>query len=417
MDHILFDGLKAAMHEILTVYGPSRDSIYFFLDRVVLNSKQVSLHLKHLLLTDHVAANLVELVNVTRLYAEEVIEALPAYYETVTNTSKTLQGINWIHDFSFLPRNLAKRTQACDDEMNYFVNLTWSIEFFLEEVFHDMELYAQGHRELNLKRILRDLYLKIAEYEDHYVYFRNECLEQFIIAADKLTQFNDTYHEVLYLHIHLEYTFDFQEESEGVRQDYLSLKTLTEHYLKHGNTTKLAIQYNLTELVIGDMIARTIDLVYKIKFRLIERFREQLDVIRLDFTDWYISIQQRAIEFQEYTTDHYMENRARDMKIWHSPTAITPDDEEHDKVDGKPFYYLEKPLLENWTTSEFLHEVSLKATHDIVEDFFKPINSVLNHFEEILGHFESEVETSLKELQAWMRQLQSEDENSETFVL
>ena len=46
MDHVLFDGLEAAMDEILTVYGPSRDTIYFFLDRVILNSKEVSLHLK-----------------------------------------------------------------------------------------------------------------------------------------------------------------------------------------------------------------------------------------------------------------------------------------------------------------------------------------------------------------------------------
>ena len=105
------------------------------------------------------------------------------------------------------------------------------------------------------------------------------------------------------------------------------------------------------------------------------------------------------------------------MKIWHSLTALTPDDKEHDKIDGKPFYCLDTPLSENWATSEFLHEVSLKATHDIIEDFFKPINGVLNHIEEILSHFEREVETSLKELQAWMRQLRSEDENSEKFVL
>ena len=101
------------------------------------------------------------------------------------------------------------------------------------------------------------------------------------------------------------------------------------------------------------------------------------------------------------------------MKIWHSPTALTPNDKEHDKIDEKPFYYLDTPLSENWTTSEFLHEVRLKATHDIIEHFFKPINCVLNHIEEIVSHFEREVETFLKEPQAWMRQLRNEDENRE----
>ena len=32
MDHVLFDGLKAAMHGIISIYSPSRDVIYFFLD-------------------------------------------------------------------------------------------------------------------------------------------------------------------------------------------------------------------------------------------------------------------------------------------------------------------------------------------------------------------------------------------------
>ena len=83
------------------------------------------------------------------------------------------------------------------------------------------------------------------------------------------------------------------------------LKDLAEHYLTLANTTKRSIQYHLTELLI-DMIGRAADLATKIKFRLMERFRTELDVIRLDFTDWYISIQ-RAVEFQQYVTDHYME--------------------------------------------------------------------------------------------------------------
>ena len=418
MDNVLFDGLEAAMHEILTVYGPSRDTIYFFLDRVILNSKEVSLHLKSLLLHDHLADNLKDLVNITRFYAEEVIETLPTYYKTVSDTSATLEGIDWeTHNLSFLPKNLAKKTEKCNQELELFVNLTWNIDFFLEEVLHDMELYSQGHRELNLKRILRDLYLKISEYEDHYVYFKTECLEQFINSVNKLVEFNDTYHEVLKVHTHLEYVFDFEEESLSVKNDYLLLKEKTEAYLTHANTTKVAVQYNLTDLLTSDMIARASELLTKIKFRLIERFREQLDVIRLDFTDWYTIVQHRAIEFQEYVSDHYMEYRARDMRLWRSPTAITPDDHEHKRINGKPFYYKDTPLSQNWTTAEFLHEVSLKATHDIIEDFLKPINGVLNHYEEILSHFERELDTSLKELQAWMRYLRSEDENSQKFVL
>ena len=245
----------------------------------------MSLHLKHLLLHDHVAENLADLVNITKFYAEEVIEALPTYYKAVTNTTQTLKGIEWdIHDLSFLPRNLAKRTPQCNNELDFFVNLTWNIDF-LDEILHDMELYSQGHRELNLNRILRDLYKKIIEYEEHYTFFRNECLEQFLIAVAKLTQFNDTYHETLRLHTHLEYVFDYKEESLGVEKDYLFLKDLAEHYLTHANTIKRSIQYHLTELLIDDMIGRAADLATKIKFRLMERFRTQLDVIRLDFTD------------------------------------------------------------------------------------------------------------------------------------
>ena len=46
--------------------------------------------------------------------------------------------------------------------------------------------------------------MKISEYEDHYIYFKTECLEQFINSVNKLVEFNNTYHEVLKLHTHLE---------------------------------------------------------------------------------------------------------------------------------------------------------------------------------------------------------------------
>ena len=418
MDHVLFDGLEAAMHEIMTIYGPSRDTIYFFIERVVLNSKEVSLHLKHLLLTNHLAENMVELVHTTRFYAEEVIMALPSYYQMVSNTSYTLQGIHWeIHNFSFFPRNLAKITEECNAELEHFVNMTWIVDFFLEEILHDMELYAQGHRELNLERILRDLYKKIHEYEEHYKFFKDECLEQFITAVDDLHKFNDTYHEDLSVHTHLEYTFDFEEDSKLVRKDYQFLKEMTVEYLLHANTTKYVIQYNLTELVISDMMSRALELVTNIKFRLMERFRLHLDVVRLDFTHWYAWIQEKAIEFDQYVSEYYMEHRAREMYIWRSPMAITPNDHDHEKFHGDPVYFADATITEHWTDHEYLHEVSINATHDILENFVKPINGVLNSQEHLLSHYERELETSLKGLMAWMSRLRSDDENSEKFVL
>ncbi len=418
MDHILFDGLQAAMHEITTIYGPSREALYFFLDRVMLNSKQISFYLKQLLLTNHHVDGLVELVHTTRFYAEEAIEALPSYHKMVTNTTYTLEGIHWeIHDLGFLPSNLAKSTKECKAELHLFVNLTWDIDFFLEEVLHSMQLYEEGHTEIDLERILKDLYLKISEYEDHYHFFKEECLEQFLNSVNDLAHFNDTYHERLYRHTHLEYTFDYEEDSKLVSADYDFLKDMAVEYLLHANTTKYVIQYNLTEFVIDDMIARALELVTNIKFRLMERFRLQLDDIRHDFTEWYVDMQHRAIKFDEYVAPYYMEHRAREMYVWKNPVAITPEDHVHERFHGEPFYFSNTKFAENWTDHEFLHEVSINATHDIIEDFFKPINGVLNDQEHVLAFYERELETALKEMMGWMTHLRSEDENSQKFVL
>ncbi len=347
---ITITGVGAAMHEIMTIYGPSRDSIYTLLDEVLHLSKQISLHVKNLILHDHLFPHLDDLVHKAIEDAEIVIETLPRYYTMVTNVSYTMESIGWeLHKLTFMPTNLGKATDECYAEMNNFVNKTVELEHLLTDVKHDLELYAEGHRELNLKETLRKMYKRIMNFEDCYVHFKNSCLEQFIESIDKLHEFNDTYHVRLMEMKDVEFMFDYDEESNLMQIDLDVLKGFTEKYIEHATEKKQRIQQMLEEARVNKMRGHVEQLSDKIKARLIEDMRHHMNEAIHQFKNWYIEIQHMAIEFDEYTSYHYMEERSREMHLWQAPIGNFEDSR------NPPLHFSNTNLTSSCTTADFLH--------------------------------------------------------------
>ena len=409
---ITITGVGAAMHEIMTIYGPSRDSIYTLLDEVLHLSKQISLHVKNLILHGHLFPHLDDLVHKAIEDAEIVIETLPRYYTMVTNVSYTMESIGWeLHKLTFMPTNLGKATDECYAEMNNFVNKTVELEHLLTDVKHDLELYAEGHRELNLKETLRKMYKRIMNFEDCYVHFKNSCLEQFIESIDKLHEFNDTYHVRLMEMKDVEFMFDYDEESNLMQIDLDVLKGFTEKYIEHATEKKQRIQQMLEEARVNKMRGHVEQLSDKIKARLIEDMRHHMNEAIHQFKNWYIEIQHMAVEFDEYTSYHYMEERSREMHLWQAPIGNFEDSR------NPPLHFSNTNLTSSWTTADFLHGKSISTTETIIEDFFKPLNGVLNDSGNEISEAEEELDTTLQEVSRWMAELRNQEKIDESFVL
>ncbi len=409
---MIISGVRGTMHEIMTIYGPSRDSIYTLLDEVLHLSKQISLHVKNLIMHDHLFPHLDDLVHKALEDAEIVIETLPRYYSMVTNVSYTMESIGWeVHKLGFMPTNLGKASNECYVEMNNFVNKTLEIEHLLTNVIDDLEQYAEGHRDLKLKETLRNMYATIMNFEDCYVYFKNNCLEQFIESIDKLHEFNDTYHHKLSEMKDIEFIFDYEEESKDMQIDKRVLEKFTANYIEHATEKKQRIQEILQAARVNKMRGNVHQLSAKIKARLIEGMRDQMNEAIHQFKRWYMDIQLMAIEFDEYTSFHYMEERSRKMHLWQAPIGNFKYGHED------PLHFSNTNLTKQWVTEDFLHEKGIAATEQIIEDFFKPLNIVMNENDDEITEAEEELDTTLQEVRRWMAELRDQEKIDESFVL
>ena len=77
MNRIVFGGLNRAMTQVDIVFGPNKDTMDFFIGRVVRNSKLVSLHVNNLVQYGYRFHGLNELLNDTIQYASVVETSLP----------------------------------------------------------------------------------------------------------------------------------------------------------------------------------------------------------------------------------------------------------------------------------------------------------------------------------------------------
>ena len=418
---VQFEGLEEALQTISLIYGPSRDTSYFLVDRVIQNSKLVSLHTQNLVLYDFFYSGLEELANETLEYVRVAEKTIPRYYDMVQNVSSTMAAFDFSTDlFTFPPERLAKTDNVCVSNFERFYESINEVEQDLEQLVKDLRVIQEsaedraGIRKTQLN--LRGLYLNIDQLSTIYHRVKEDCFEQFQNAVDDVVELNKTYLEEAKIHVDLDYTFEFDEQAQDVYSDERKLKDAIQKYLVQATITKKELQENLTEELLNDMIARERDLITKIQFRLTERIHTRVNMARVDVYDWYELLVRNADAIQEYMPDTFSEKRTIALNIWKSPIAVVDLRSSHGQ-GSQAFRYTYKVNTSNWRRQDFHREKSFSTIKKIIDEYFDPINTAIDEFDDELGKIEQTLTTAIKQLRNLFNSLRSEEKLTTGFVL
>ena len=169
MNQVVFTGLAEAVEQEDMVFGPQKDSMDYFVSRVVRNSKLVSLHANNLLKYGYKYEKLHDLLNQTIEYAMVVEESLPRYYSILLNVSRTMETLDFHYSGStFPPVRLGEDSVRCHDEVNQFAAETYHIEHDLVDVQDRVDHWNfSSHDHSDMVATLKDLYISLYEYGAH----------------------------------------------------------------------------------------------------------------------------------------------------------------------------------------------------------------------------------------------------------
>ncbi len=324
MNRVVFQGLNRAMNEIDIVFGPNRDTMEYFIGRVIRNTKLVSLHVNNLVQYNFKYAELESILDETIQYAKAVMQTLPRYYTMLTNVPETMNNLQYDFGvFIFPPQRLAKEGVYCRHQVEMFRNQTESIHTSLGKLHDGVKTWNGQQRQADeIGEILKRLYKKIHHYHLDHIALKEDCLQPFIKTVNEIKKFNESYHEASKIYTSVTYPFSFDEEAANVIGNQRTFKTYAYNYLHHANITKFELQGKLTEDMLNELIARNRDLVQKVKNRLTERLRTRMDSAREDISDWYTTLISRAHSMRSYLFPYFMENRIKNMTIWAEPRAV-----------------------------------------------------------------------------------------------
>ena len=322
MNRIVFRGLNRAMAQVDIVFGPNKDTMDFFIGRVMRNSKLVSLHVNNLLQYNYKYDKLDELLQDTIQYASVVETSLPRYYNMLTDVPETMKRLKFDFDvFIFPPQHLAKESDQCQSEVDKFTNYTRQIRVDLDEIHRNLKVSDSTFEEVDVGSILKNVYENLFQYETNFETLKDNYFDQFIDAVKEVRQFNQSYQEEVNVHIDIEYTFDFEAESEEVAKEHELFDWYVVQYLELANISKFVLQDNLTEDWLNILIATERGFIDKVKTRLTERLRRRLDKARADLVDWYQKMIKRATAMKDYMSPNFLEERVSQMAIWKAPRA------------------------------------------------------------------------------------------------
>ena len=323
MNRIVFRGLNRAMAQVDIVFGPNKDTMDFFIGRVVRNSKLVSLHVNNLVQYSYKYDALDVLLEDTIQYASVVEISLPRYYAMVTNVPETMKKLGFDFDvFIFPPQRLAEESDHCQTEVTKFTNDTTDIREDLSDILGKLKISGSSANGVDVGTTLKNLYIKLHQYESHFELLKDNCFDQFIDAVKEVRDFNESYQEEVDVHINIEYTFDFEDESKDVMKEHTEFDQFVVQYLELSNISKSVLQDNLTEDWLNELIATERDFISKVKFRLTERLRRRMDKARADVTDWYLNMVKRATAMTDYMSPNFLQKRISQMGIWKAPSAV-----------------------------------------------------------------------------------------------
>ena len=414
----LFEGLDEVMDDLDTVFGPSRDTIYFLIERVIRNAKIITLHARNLVVDRYLYEELEELVATTVDYAEVAVFTLPRYYDMVTNVSLTLSQLGFEpSDFSFLPVILAKSSEFCEHELFLFNNMTHEMYNNLNhlQVILSTSNFSISDDLKKTRLVLKDLMVNLQVYDTEYQDLKDACLEMYYLTVQSIRTFNTTYRSQVEDHINLEYSFDYMEESVEVREDEEKFIEYSDGYLMTGKVSKTELQERLSEELLNDFVSRQRALITKVKFRLTERLRRRVDIARADIIDWYQTLISNAKTMQDYMAVDFMESRSKQMQIWLHPVAVMAE-----QANTTTVVLMEKEESLNityWSQDELLGEEAQRVLEEIINAFFDPINAAIDLYDDELDGMEQDMTSSLKRARNLMTEYRAADEMDDSFVL
>ena len=311
------------MTQVDIVFGPNKDTMDFFIGRVVRNSKLVSLHVNNLVQYGYKYDALDVLLEDTIQYASVVETSLPRYYAMVTDVPETMKRLGFDFDvFIFPPQRLAEQSDNCRREVKKFTNDTTDIREGLSEILDELKIWGSSANDVDVGTTLKNLYIKLHQYESDFELLKDNCFDQFIDAVKEVREFNESYQEEVDVHTTIEYTFDFEDESKDVTKEHKEFNQFVVQYLELSNISKSVLQDNLTEDWLNELIATERDFISKVKFRLTERLRRRMDKARADVTDWYLNMVKRATAMTDYMSPNFLQKRISQMRIWKAPSAV-----------------------------------------------------------------------------------------------
>ena len=243
MNRIVFRGLNRAMAQVDIVFGPNKDTIDFFIGRVVRNSKLASLHVNNLVQYGYKYDALEELLEDTIQYASVVETSLPRYYAMVTNVPETMKRLGFDFDiFIFPPQRLAEESDHCQTEVTKFTNDTTDIREDLSDILDKLKIWGSSANDVDVGTTLKNLYIKLHQYESHFELLKDNCFDQFVDAVKEVREFNESYQEEVDVHTNIEYTFDFEDESKDVMKEHAEFDQFVVQYLELSNISKSMLQ-------------------------------------------------------------------------------------------------------------------------------------------------------------------------------
>ncbi len=459
MNRVVFLGLNRAMEQIDIVFGPNRDTMDFFIGRVIRNSKLVSLHANNLVQYGYRYERLDELLRETIQYARVVEETLPRYYMRLTDVPETMKKLKFNYDvFVFPPLRLAEVGDECETAVETFKNETSDIRSSLEQI----SVMLDNSTEDAMAEKLKHLYSTLHHYGSEFEQLKNNCFEQFVDAVGEMRKFNATYLTTISDHVTIQYSFDFKTESQGVTDNYSRFGDLIQQYLEFASITKFQLQDNLTEDSVNQLISTQRAFIATVKTRLTERLRRRIDKARVDVTTWYTNVLEKAQTMVNYMPPNFLEERIGKMEIWQAP-IINPFYNTRDHLNFtceltilalwhcSSFYIGCKVLnifclwfgifyihfifsltfttdlkdppfsdsvnTDGWGLSDFLSDRGLETLQAILVAAFEPMNRALDDYDKELNGIENYLSSALKEVRNLMKTERTKDTMNENYVL
>ena len=232
MNRLVFRGLNRAMTQVDIVFSPNKDTMDFFIGRVVRNSKLVSLHVNNLVQYGYKYDGINVLLEDTIQYASVVETSLLRYYAMVTDVPETMKRLGFDFDvFIFPPQRLAEESDKCQREVEKFTNDTTDIREDLSDILGKLRIWGSSANDVDVGTTLKNLYIKLHQYESRFELLKDNCFDQFVDAVKEVREFNESYQEEVDVHTDIEYTFHFEDESKDVIGEHAEFNQFVVQYL------------------------------------------------------------------------------------------------------------------------------------------------------------------------------------------